>query len=167
MFQALDSQARHLLHAEFMVEGFDSNHNTSSILPRALIGWNRLKDEPYRYKLMVKYKIPNKSKHGVGLIGQWKLPMASKETLEPYLIKKKRYLHDEINEMASEVKKENNKTIKQSNNINFKEFGDYFEEFGEDYIKLSELYPQNSVHFLEKMAQLYKRSLNKRAERLP
>lgn len=161
LFQALDSQARKLLHAEFCVEGFDINNKITTVVPRALIGWNLKQDQPYRYKLMAKYKIQGKKHYGGKLISTWKLDIASDEILKPYLEKKDKYVKLELKNMNEELQDEVNESDKKTK-VKFNEVRELYNQYGEDYITICEKLGNINPYTIEKYIQFIKKSIKAR-----
>lgn len=161
IFDSLDAQARKLLHGEFQMAGFNVNTKMSMIVPRFLVGWNRKKQEPYRYKLLVKYKKEGKEGHSGYLLHNWELPKASNELLVVYERKKQEF-SDRINaEMLNNQLKMMNKlepNVKKSSYLG--KVLPLYEKYGENYIQILKEIPEIGPIALEKYIKLIKKSAN-------
>lgn len=154
----LDKQSRMLFHGEFKVLGYDKNTKITKVKPRFL-EWNKKKDDFYRKRLIIEYKVKDKPVHEVKKLGFWHVPMASKETIAIYEAKKKKFT-DELNlKLLKEIEMKEKQQEGKNKADDFIKLMGLYEKYGEDYIKLCQEMPHITPLSLEKMVLMIKRTL--------
>lgn len=152
----LDKQTRLLFHAEFKVLGFDKATKMTKIEPRFLTDFNHRKNDFYRKRLIVNYKIPGKKRYGKYMVQDWSFLRPSNEWVEIYEAKKEQFSRELRASLLEKINK-GNKSKKEEKAEGFLKFAKLYNEIGEDYVKLNEEFPDKSVFALEKWAQFIKR----------
>jgi len=155
--EMLDKQSRILFHGEFKVLGFDKNTKVTTIKPRFL-EYNKKKDDFYRKRLIVQYKVNDKNVMNTRKLHLWHIDKPSDTLIDIYERKKKRFTDDLNKKLLDNLLiSEKNAESKNKSEELFKVQG-YYDEFGEDYVKILQKMPNISPFTLEKYIQFIKKS---------
>lgn len=155
--EMLDKQSRLLFHGLFQVEGFDKQTKITFVKPR-FIEYNKAKGDFYRKRLIIEYAIEGKLKRGRTLLGSWKVPLASKEVLEIYEEKKKKFTDDLNKKLLEKIELKEQSTQAKNKNEEFKRIIELYNQYGENYVKIMEELPYLNVNSVYKYIYLIKKS---------
>ena len=158
----LDKQTRILFQGEFKVEGYDKKTKLSIVKPR-FIEWNKKKDDFYRKRLIIQSKDKGQDVMNIQKLNYWRVPMASKEILDVYEAKKKRFSDDLNKKLLDRIKlseKQNEIVPEEDKNTEFVKMQQLFDKYGEDYITISKEMPHLGIFTVEKYLFLIKKSKN-------
>lgn len=151
---ALDRQTRLLFHAEFQVMGYDRNTRITKIKPRFLTDFNKLKDDFYRKRLIVRYKVPDKQRMCSYKVQDWEIPSPSNEWIKIYEGKKKQFTDELNNKLYRQTVKEE----KDNSEYDFLKIAKAYDDYGEDYLMFAKEFPHIPIRTIERLVYLVKKS---------
>jgi hypothetical protein len=155
--EMFDKQSRILFHGEFKVEGYDQSTKITTVKPRFL-EWNKQKNDYYRKRLIIYYKEDGKTAMNVTKLHLWHIGLASKETIDCYEAKKKRFTDDLNKRLLHQIqmqKKREEGTDKSSELFKVEEL---YDKYGEDYRAILTEMPHLTPYTLERYIYYVKKS---------
>lgn len=155
--EMIDKQSRILFHGEFRVEGFDKTTKITTVKPRFL-EYNKNKGDFYIKRLIIEYAVEGKKKRGRTMLGVWKVPLASKEVVDVYEEKKKKFTDDLNRKLLAQLELKDQALQSKNKNEEFKKLVELYKQYGEDYVKLTEFMPYLNVNTLRMYLYLIKKS---------
>lgn len=155
--EMFDKQSRILFHGEFKVEGYDINTKITTIKPRFL-EWNKKKGDFYRKRLIIQYKTHDKSVMSVTKLHHWHVGLASKEIIDSYELKKKKFTDDLNKRLLHDIQLQRKRSEGTDKSAELFKVEELFDKFGEDYVSISKEMPHLSPFTLEKYIFFIKKS---------
>lgn len=150
----LDKQTRVLFHAEFMIQGYDKNKKITKIYPRFL-EYNKRKDDFYRKRLEVEYKVKDKPVYTHYKVHDWVIPKPSDDWINIYEPMKLNFTKQLNKELLNKVEDKKEKETQETKD--FFEIEQIVKEKGEDYQYILSQKPHIPPFKLEKYIQFLKR----------
>ena len=155
--EMLDKQTRIIFQGEFKCEGFDKNTKISTIKPRFL-EYSKQKGDFYRKMLIVQFKQPNKSVLTTTKLNKWHVPIASKEIIDIYEAKKKRFTDNLNKKLLAQIELSEQQAEGKNKSDELFKVGELYDQNGEDYYKILEHMPHLNPFTVEKYLQFIKKT---------
>ena len=155
--EMIDKQTRILFHGEFKVEGYDKSTKITTMKPRFL-EYNKFKNDFYRKRLIIHYKVEGKSRMDVTKLHHWHFPIASKDIIDIYEAKKKAF-SDKLNKkLLNQIEISEKQAEGKDKSDELFKVGRLYDKYGEDYYAILEEMPHLSPFTLEKYLLFVKRT---------
>jgi hypothetical protein len=155
--EMLDKQSRILFTGEFLVEGFNENTKITTVKPRFL-EYNKNKGDFFRKRLIVKYKSTEKEVLTTTKINRWHVPIASKNIIDIYEQKKKKFSDDLNIRLLNQIELSEKQAEGKNKSDEFNKVRELYDKYGEDYEKIIEIIPYLSPFAIEKYIYFIKKS---------
>ena len=156
--EMVSKSTRILFHAEFRIEGYDLNTKMTKVKPRFL-EWNDKKQDFYYKRLIVEYKEHNKQAMTITKLHSWKVPLASKEILDIYETKKKKFTDDLNKKLLHDIEYREKKEAGTDKSAELFIVEGLFNKYGEDYRAILTEMPHLTPYTLERYIYYIKKSL--------
>lgn len=153
----LDKQSRLLFHMEIKVLGFDRNTGIAKLKPRFL-EFNKKSNDFYRKRLIIQYKDKEKSAMNITKLNFWHIPKASKEVIDIYEGKKKKFTDDLNIKLLNQIELSEKQAEGKNKSDELFKVREFYNKFGENYIKILEQMPHLNPFTIEKYIQFIKKS---------
>jgi GTPase SAR1 family protein len=155
--EMLDKQSRLLFLGEFKVEGYDRNTKITTVKPRFL-EYNKKIGDFYRKRLIIEYAVKDKSVHNITKLNFWHVPMASKEIVDVYEEKKKKFTDDLNLKLLNQIELAEKQAEGKNKSEELFKVQELMDKYGENYIKILQEMPHLSPFTVEKYVQFIKKS---------
>ena len=155
--EMVSKQTRILFHAEFRVEGYDLKTKMSKIKPRFL-EWNPRVQDFYYKRLIVEYKEQGKQVMTISKLHQWHVPLASKELLDVYEDKKKKFTDDLNKRLLQKITMDEKRAEGSDKSHELFMVEELYDKFGEDYRAILTEMPHLTPYTLERYIWYIKKS---------
>lgn len=149
----LDKQSRILFHAEIEVQSFDKTTNYTTCKPR-LLEWNGRKQEFYKKRLIIRYKIEGREFYSWYYLQLWEVHRPSNEWIKPYEELKARFTHNLNQELQQQY---NFNQAQQNKGRDLVALSELYDKYGENYVLFARELPHLSPYNLKLLVGLLKR----------
>jgi hypothetical protein len=155
--EMIDKQSRVLFLGDFKCINYDRNTKIARIQPRFL-EYNKTSGDFYRKRLIVQYKTKDKEVMNITKINNWHVPLASKETIDIYEAKKKRFSDNLNKKLLDSIELSEKQAEGKNKSEELFKVKELYEVHGEDYVRILEEMPYLSPFTVEKYIQFIKKS---------
>lgn len=149
----IDKQSRILFHAEFKILGYDKNTKITSINP-LFLEWSSYKEDFYRHRLIVNYKVLDKKAFRSYKLGLWSIPVASPEIVKIYEEKKKIFSDNLNRTLLNSIELKEKEVTGKNKNTDLMKIKELYEKYGRDYLKISNEMPHMNPLTIQRYIQL-------------
>jgi hypothetical protein len=156
--EMIDRQSRLLFHCEIKVDGFNKQTKITTARPRFL-EWNKIKGDFYRKRLIVEQAVEGKKIRTITMLGNWHVPLASKEIIDVYEGKKKKFTDDLNNKLLSKIELKEKTDEGKNKADEFWKIKAIYDKYGEDYLQVLEEMPNLNPQTIQKYFGIIKKSL--------
>ena len=155
--EMFDKQSRILFHGEFKVEGYDQNTKISTVKPRFL-EYNKVKGDFYRKRLIIYYKTKDKVAMNITKLNHWHIGLASKETIDIYEGKKKKFTDDLNKKLLHQIQMQRKREEGTDKSAELFKVEELYDRYGEDYKAILIEMPHLAPYTLERYLFYIKKS---------